>query len=161
MMLCIVGNANSTSLKVGNVRYGKQNVRGLMIFAVTANERTVTPMSDILTRHFKAVAKNNSAAIINIVKGELMDEINNTVVGLSVQRGQRIYLIRFYWSKKENKSVRRVCTTHFISYLIYPESPARILYNITADSSWHEIDNLYFDLKTARDALERGKGNEL
>ena len=83
-----------------------------------------------------------------------------TFIELPAQRDQHVYLIRDYYSKKENKYIEKVCTTHFISYLIYPENPVRILYNITADSSWHEIGNLYFDLKTARDALERGKGNE-
>jgi hypothetical protein len=115
-------------------------------------------MSDILKRLEMAVAENNTAAIINLVKGELMDAKGKTVIELPAQRDQRVYLIRDYYSKKENKYIKKVCTTHFISYLIYPENPARILYNITASSSWHEIDNLYFDLKTARDALERGKG---
>lgn len=92
----------------------------------------------------------------------LMDAIGKTIVELSCKRGDRIYLIRDYWSKKENKFVKKVCTTHFISYLIYPDNSARILYNITADSSWHEIDNLYFDLKAARAELERsGNGVSL
>jgi hypothetical protein len=115
-------------------------------------------MSDILSR-LKA-AENNPAEAFALLP-ELMDAVGKTVIELPAQRDQRVYLIRDYYSKKENKYIKKVCTTHFISYLIYPESPARILYNITADSSWHEIGNLYFDLKTARDALERGKENEL
>jgi hypothetical protein len=116
-------------------------------------------MSEILKQMQSAYLMGDNAAIFNMLP-DLMDSVGKTVVELSYQRGQRIYLIKDYWPKKENKSVKRVCTTHFISYLIYPENPVRILYNITADSSWHEIDNLYFNLKTAREALEKSKTHE-
>jgi hypothetical protein len=113
----------------------------------------------ILDRLQSAVAANNVARVMSLMP-ELMDAIGKTIFETPCKRNDRVYLIKDYWSEKEHKYIKKVCTTHFISYLIYPESPVRILYNITADSSWHEIGNLYFDLKTAHDALERGKGNE-
>jgi hypothetical protein len=95
--------------------------------------------------------------LISLIKWRLKRMSNPYFVELLCKRGDRVYLIKDYWSKKENKSIKKVCTTHLIGYLIYPETPVRILYNITDDSSWHEINNLYVDRKSALEAL---KGTE-
>jgi hypothetical protein len=47
-------------------------------------------MSDILSRLEMAVAENNTAAIINIVKGELMDAVGKTIFETPVSVGNAV-----------------------------------------------------------------------
>jgi hypothetical protein len=96
-------------------------------------------MSDILTRLEMAVAENNSAAIINLVKGEVMGAVGRTVIELPEKKQRVIYPIP----------------------PLFCQCRKGLLKCVSYDKTWCE--SCQCDLKdeqSAKDALERGKGNE-
>jgi hypothetical protein len=103
-------------------------------------------MSDILTRLEMAVAENSTAAIINIVKGELMDAVGKTVVELPCEVGEKVYLIGY----------KRTVEEYPIIEFIFDKSIFVVI--DFEDRFAISINEVYFDLKTATDALGRGEG---
>lgn len=93
----------------------------------------------------------------------LRDELyrmKQEAVVFPAKRGDRIYNIHEHWSHKEKKYVGKVRCTHLESYLVYTETPVRIFYKCTADSSWTEIENLYMTREDAKKALEAKEAEE-
>lgn len=72
---------------------------------------------------------------------------------LPFHRGDRIYII-------DNCVKGSIRVTRLESYLVYPENPVRVLVKCTANSSWHELKNVYATREGAETALaEKGKDN--
>lgn len=82
-------------------------------------------------------------------------EEQGRLIKLSYKCGDPIYLLREKWSDKEMKYITVIFCTHLESYLIFPEySDTRILIKCTADSSWHEINEIYPTRQEAEQALK-------
>jgi len=69
-------------------------------------------------------------------------------VELPFRRGDRIYVV--------DRCVRgAIRSTRLESYLIYAENPVRVLVKCTANSSWHELKNVYATHAEAKAALDK------
>ena len=72
---------------------------------------------------------------------------------MQYKRGDRIYVI--------NEKVRgQISSTRLESYLIYPETPVRILVKCTSCSAWHSIETVFPTFESARAAMEGGPADE-
>ena len=129
-------------------------------------------MSDILKRLEMAVAKNNTAAIINLVKGELMDAAGKTVIETPCEVGADAYIISSNCKDNHEKDQMcfcwgKSCKTCEKSYpdifkVKYPtESIREIIGNMGLCGEKGGFGKTVFlTEQAATNALERGKGNE-
>lgn len=69
------------------------------------------------------------------------------VVELLYRRKDRIYIL-------DEKVRGLIRATRLESYLIYSENPLRIYVKCTANSSWHDIKNVYPSREKAEEALK-------
>jgi len=76
-------------------------------------------------------------------------------ITLKYNRGDTVYIVRNVWDSKQNKRIQKITRTLFVSYLIYPENPIRILCKCTANESWVEIEDVYPTKEKALKAIER------
>ena len=80
----------------------------------------------------------------------LAAEAAGLCVTLPYKRGDRIYIV-------DNQVRGSIRTTQFESYLIYPENLTRVLVKCTANSGWHNIENVYHSRAEAEESLKNAK----
>ncbi len=101
--------------------------------------------------HLKELVQAESDGLLVVRPG--VTEPTRAKIELPFHRGDRIYIV-------DNRVRGSIRVTRLESYLVYAENPVRVLVKCTANSSWHELKNVYATRKKAEAALaEKGAEN--